>query len=190
MSNVKNGLSYEELKNYSIRKIAAIKEELEFRAKESFDKARLVKKPEDQIKKVSSNEFDLVTPSLIAAFEAGVLTKTNYTAIKNGGLMYLERYIEAPEGVKKCYESIKVPTGTEKIIIIDRDNESFLNLVHFKRVQFQKEKVEFEKENKVVKFKDDQTSPSTFDYSRSPDIVTFDIFGATTNQNTLQCLFQ
>jgi hypothetical protein len=167
--NVVNDLRYEELKVYSKNKILSVLKAIEFEAKRSSNKAIMIQNKIISKNEVQDCEFDLVTPSLVAAFESGVLDKTNYNAIKNGGLVYLEKYTKTRDGIKNCYDKIKVPSGTEKIIIIDNE-ENFLNLVYSKRIKFQKEKVEFELENRAQK------------YSGISEQIA--------KQNTLQCLFQ
>lgn len=103
-------------------------------------------KVKKEIKNWDVKLYPLLTPALEEAYDRKILTEQNYKRILSGGFIAVERFSDTSSHMRNCYNAIKLDANDKKIVIINRDEESFNCLVSVKKRKFKKERLEFDKE--------------------------------------------
>ena len=103
-------------------------------------------KMKKEIKNWDVKLYPLSTPALEEAYDRKILSEQNYKRILNGGFIAVERFSDTSSHMRNCYNAIKLDANDKKIVIVNRDEESFNCLVSIKKRKFEKERLIFDKE--------------------------------------------
>lgn len=103
-------------------------------------------KMKKEIKNWDIKLYPLLTPALEEAYDRKILNEQNYKRILSGGFIAVERFSDTSSHMRNCYNAIKLDANDKKLVIINRDEESFNCLVSIKKRKFKKERLAFDKE--------------------------------------------